>query len=158
MTDSHKGGTEAVSEHEDHDSDDNPLTRFGAWRESVRQRPHAYRLYRIGVGVLGGAIVIGGLILIPFPGPGWVIVFIGLAVLATEFTWAQRLERFARAQVKKWTDWVSDQSWPVRILIGLLTFASVVVVLYAVFLVIGVPGWVPDSWLDPIPDWLPKLD
>ena len=32
-----------------------------------------------------------GSILVPLPGPGWLIVFAGLAILATEYVWAQRL-------------------------------------------------------------------
>ena len=32
-----------------------------------------------------------GILAIPYPGPGWAIVFLGLAILATEFEWAHRL-------------------------------------------------------------------
>ncbi|HSX28294.1 MAG TPA: TIGR02611 family protein [Candidatus Saccharimonadales bacterium] len=41
---------------------------------------------------VGGLIVIVGIILIPLPGPGWAIVFVGLAILATEFELAMRLK------------------------------------------------------------------
>jgi uncharacterized protein (TIGR02611 family) len=34
--------------------------------------------------------------LIPYPGPGWLVVFAGLALLATEFERAQRVLTFAR--------------------------------------------------------------
>ena len=37
------------------------------------------------------AILIGGLALVPLPGPGWAIVFIGLGMLALEFKWAENL-------------------------------------------------------------------
>lgn len=122
-----------------------------AWRESIRARPAAYRIYRAAVGVIGGLIVVGGLALIPLPGPGWVIVFVGLALLATEFEWAARLEKFARDKVKAWTRWLGRQSIWVRILVGLLTFAFVAGVLYGVFVVTGVPGWIPESWVPPLP-------
>lgn len=125
-----------------------------ARRESIRRRPGAYRIYRIIIGLIGGAIVVGGLVLVPLPGPGWVIVFVGLAVLATEFVWAARLERFARDQVKAWTQWLGRQSILVRILVTVLTFAFVTGVVYAMFAIIGVPAWVPKTW---IPD-LPGLD
>jgi uncharacterized protein (TIGR02611 family) len=36
-------------------------------------------------------IVIAGIVLLPLPGPGWAIIFLGLAVLATEYAWAHRL-------------------------------------------------------------------
>jgi uncharacterized protein (TIGR02611 family) len=125
-----------------------------ARRESIRRRPRAYRIYRVVVGLVGGAIVIGGLALVPLPGPGWLIVFLGLALLATEFEWAARVEKFARDRVRAWTRWLGEQSIMVRILVGVLTFAFVAGVLYGLFAIIGVPTWIPDSW---VPD-LPGLD
>ncbi len=48
----------------------------------------------------GWAIVIAGIILIPLPGPGWLVVGIGLLVLGREVRWARgalvRVERFMR--------------------------------------------------------------
>ena len=46
---------------------------------------------RILVTVIGVLVLVIGIILIPLPGPGWAIVFGGLAILATEYIWAQRL-------------------------------------------------------------------
>jgi uncharacterized protein (TIGR02611 family) len=137
--------------------DDNPVDprgwgrRFQAWRESIRARPRTYRIYRLVVGIVGFAIVAGGLALVPLPGPGWVIVFLGLALLATEFEWAARVEQFARDQVKAWTRWLGDQPLVVRVLIGLLTFAFVVAAVYGLFVLTGVPGWIPDSWVPALP-------
>ena len=51
---------------------------------------------RIAVTVVGFAVVLIGIILIPLPGPGWAIVFGGLAILATEYVWAQRLLNYAK--------------------------------------------------------------
>jgi uncharacterized protein (TIGR02611 family) len=99
--------------------------------------------YRVAVGLLGGAIVVLGIVLIPLPGPGWLIVFAGLAVLATEFVWAERLLRFSRRKVQGWTTWVTEQSVMVRGLIGL---AGLVAVAGAVWLydeTVGLPSWVP---------------
>jgi uncharacterized protein (TIGR02611 family) len=104
----------------------------------------------LAVGLIGGAIVVGGLILVPLPGPGWVIVFVGLAVLATEFTWAARLEQFARKQVSAWTQWLLTQPIYIRALVGLGTFLLVVGFFYLTFLVIGVPTVFPAEW---IPEW-----
>ncbi len=102
------------------------------------------------MGLIGGAIVVGGLALVPLPGPGWVIVFVGLAVLATEFTWAARLEQFARKQVSAWTKWLLAQPIYIRALVGLATFLLVVGFFWIVFLIIGVPGWIPENW---VPSW-----
>lgn len=99
--------------------------------------------YRIIIGLVGVAIVAGGLALIPLPGPGWLIVFAGLAVLATEFAWAGRLLDFARAKVRAWTDWATHQSLAVRLLVGLTGLALVAGLVWAFVVTQGVPGWVP---------------
>jgi uncharacterized protein (TIGR02611 family) len=95
--------------------------------------------------------VLGGLALVPLPGPGWVIVFLGLAVLATEFTWAARVEKFARDRVTAWTRWLGRQPILVRIVVGLLTLVFVGAVFYGLFAFAGVPGWIPDAWIPDLP-------
>ena len=100
-------------------------------------------VYRITIGVVGSAIVVGGLVLIPLPGPGWLIVFAGLALLATEFAWAGRLLDYARAKVRKWTDWVTHQSLFVRAAIGLGSLALIAGAVWAYVATQGVPTWLP---------------
>lgn len=51
---------------------------------------------RIVVFVVGFALVALGIVLLPLPGPGWAVIFAGLAVLSTEFTWAERLLHWAK--------------------------------------------------------------
>lgn len=45
---------------------------------------------RIAVAVIGAVLVVAGLAMLVLPGPGIVVVLAGLAVLATEFVWAER--------------------------------------------------------------------
>ena len=66
------------------------------------------------MGVVGALIVALGIVAIPLPGPGWLIVIAGLFVLATEFLWAERLLEFTKKHLKRWTDWVADQPVWVR--------------------------------------------
>jgi uncharacterized protein (TIGR02611 family) len=99
--------------------------------------------YRIAVGLLGATVVVIGFILIPLPGPGWLIVFAGLAILATEFVWAERLLNFARAKVHGWTQWVTRQSLLVRGLIGLTGLLAIAGAVWAYDVVVGLPSWVP---------------
>jgi uncharacterized protein (TIGR02611 family) len=53
------------------------------------------------VAVVGLALVVAGIILMPLPGPGLLVVIAGLAVLATEFAWARRLLDYARERAKR---------------------------------------------------------
>lgn len=67
---------------------------------------------RIAVTIAGFTVLIVGIVLIPLPGPGWLIVFGGLAILATEYVWARRLLNYAKAKVGQAKDVVlrKDQS------------------------------------------------
>jgi uncharacterized protein (TIGR02611 family) len=105
-------------------------------REQLRAIRHRIRATRTGrltlklvIAIIGGLIVAAGIILIPFPGPGWLIVLGGLAVWAVEFQWAQRLLHFTRTQLERWWHWLGRQHILVRILAGLvgLVFVGTVV-------------------------------
>lgn len=41
--------------------------------------------------VIGFTLLAIGVVLLVTPGPGWLVIFSGLAVLAAEFLWARRL-------------------------------------------------------------------
>lgn len=46
---------------------------------------------RIGVTIAGGAVLIAGLLGLFLPVlPGWLLIFVGLAILGTEYAWARR--------------------------------------------------------------------
>jgi uncharacterized protein (TIGR02611 family) len=76
---------------------------------------------------------------VPFPGPGWLVVFVGLGILATEFAWAERLLRFARAKLRAWTTWLRDRSPAIRGLLGAATIALVAVIAWGYVAWQGVP-------------------
>ncbi|ADG87943.1 hypothetical protein Tbis_1222 [Thermobispora bispora DSM 43833] len=107
------------------------LHRVRVWRDRIRARRTGRMTLRIAIGLLGGIMVIGGLIMVPFPGPGWLVVFAGLAVLATEFAWASRLLAFAKARVMAATDWLQRQNWFVRIVASLLTLTCAGAIVWA---------------------------
>lgn len=85
---------------------DRPIRRMlRAVRRAIGRRPWMLRAYRIGVGLLGGTIAVGGLALVPLPGPGWLIVFLGLAILGTEFAWAKHIARWLKRQLDRFWAW-----------------------------------------------------
>ena len=55
------------------------------------------RIKRIIVAVLGGTVLALGVALIVLPGPAFLVIPAGLAILAVEFAWARRWLRSARA-------------------------------------------------------------
>ena len=119
------------------------------WRRRLASRRSVNHSYRLGVGIVGGLIVALGIVTIPLPGPGWLTVIAGLFVLATEFTWAERLLEFTKKHVKRWTDWVTNQPVWVRVLIAVATAAFVYGVVVVTLHLTGVPDWVP-GW---VPLW-----
>jgi len=98
--------------------------------EAIRAHPTGRVALKVGIGLIGALVVAIGLVLIPLPGPGWLIVVTGLAIWAIEFVWARHLLRFTRDRLRSWTAWVGRQSPAVRILIGAtgLVFVAVVAV------------------------------
>jgi uncharacterized protein (TIGR02611 family) len=57
------------------------------------------RITRIGIGL---ALVLLGLILLVLPGPGILTIAGGLAVLAPEFEWAQRLLDWMKTRYRQY--------------------------------------------------------
>jgi len=60
---------------------------------------------RIGVTIAGVVVLLVGLagLLLPVL-PGWVLIFVGLGILATEYVWAQRLLRLAKEKANNAKD------------------------------------------------------
>ena len=57
----------------------------------------AYRLVRrIVIAVVGGTVLLIGIVLLVTPGPAFVVIPAGLAILALEFAWARRWLTTAR--------------------------------------------------------------
>jgi len=59
---------------------------------------------RIAITVIGVVVLVAGLALLVLPGPGWLLIFVGLSILGTEYVWAQRMLRVAKEQANKAKD------------------------------------------------------
>lgn len=99
--------------------------RWARWRDRLRERRGLDLGYRISVGVVGLLVLAVGIVAIPYPGPGWAIVFVGLAILATEFEWAKKLLGYARVRYDAAMAWFKRQGLWVQVLGAVFTAAIV---------------------------------
>jgi uncharacterized protein (TIGR02611 family) len=64
-------------------------------RERLAERREAHsrrgRFYRIGFAIAGATVTLVGVAMLVTPGPAFVVIPVGLAMLALEFAWAERL-------------------------------------------------------------------
>lgn len=79
------------------------LGPIGRFRARVRAIPGGRLAWRLVVTVVGAVILAVGIVLLPLPGPGWLIIFAGIGVWSTEYAWAARLLRWTRDQVARYS-------------------------------------------------------
>jgi len=64
---------------------------------TLRRKPITYRwARRIAVAVVGGTVLVIGVALLVLPGPAFVVIPLGLAILGAEFAWARHWLRKVR--------------------------------------------------------------
>lgn len=85
---------------------------------------------KISIGILGGLVLLLGIILVPYPGPGWLTVFAGLGILSTEFEWAKRVLSYAKSRYNLWQQWVSKQGVAVKVALWVATAIVVIVTIW----------------------------
>lgn len=111
--------------------------RWARWRDRLRGRRTVDLTYRIVVGIVGTAVLAVGIVTIPYPGPGWAIVFLGLGILATEFEFAQRALRWVRHRYDLVMAWFGRQGLWVKVAGVVFTCAVVVLTMW----ILGPLGW-----------------
>jgi uncharacterized protein (TIGR02611 family) len=133
--------------------------------ESEGGRPHVFRrlhtylhrhpvtalVTKIVVTIVGTLVILVGIVLSGpgVPGPGFVVIVFGLAILSTEFEWAERLLNRARAWLERMRDKARDMDPAVRRRRILLTLLAVVVVAGgagAYLWYYDWPGYAVDGW------------
>ena len=101
----------------------------GSFRDRVRRRPVAGRLWRAGVFVAGLLCIAAGGALVVLPGPLTIPpIVLGLWIWSTEFEWAHKL--FARGKEKGQEAWAQARRHPVSstvVTVGGLVLAAAVV-------------------------------
>ncbi|SRR6266508_6631225 len=114
--------------------------RRGRMIERVRDRKHHHkqrgRTYRIAFGIAGFTVLLAGVVLsLPFvPGPGLLLIAIGLGMLALEFAWAERLLERVLDQLEQAGERAARASRTQRVAAGAVIAASAGALLAVAFL------------------------
>jgi uncharacterized protein (TIGR02611 family) len=101
-------------------------------RETHRERSRIVRGLYVVVGL---TILLGGLIMLVTPGPAFVLIPIGLAVLSLEFTWAERLLDRSLEQAEKAKQKAAETTTTQRVLTGVA--AALALAAFVAWAVVG---------------------
>ena len=101
------------------------VQRLEAQRETFQERSRIVRYLFV---IAGFTLVLGGIAMLVLPGPAFVVIPVGLAILSLQFTWAQSaldrsLEEAAKAQQK-----AAETSTTQRVLTGVAVALAVAAV------------------------------
>lgn len=145
------------------DADRNPPERL---RGRLHQRLHAHPVLALTtkavVTVVGGLVLLAGVVMIFTPGQGILAIVLGLAILSTEYAWAERWLRKAKeraAAARRRAEQLDPRVRRRRLLLaGLVVLLAVgAVVAYLVAFdwpSIAVEGW---NWVQSLAGWVPDL-
>lgn len=117
---------------------------------------------KLVVAVAGTVVVLAGVVMLVTPGPAFVMIPLGLAILSTEFEWAKRWLDKAREQARKAKERAEAMDPRVRRRRMLLTGLTVAVVIAAAAAYVTAFDWpapAVDSWdwVQDIAGWVPDL-
>ena len=102
------------------------IERLDAQRATHRDR---HPLFRLAFGIAGALVTLAGVVMLVTPGPAFVLIPIGLAMLSMEFVWAERLLGKSLAQAAIAQEKAAQTTRAQRILAaiaGLLAIAALV--------------------------------
>ncbi|MFT3663389.1 MAG: TIGR02611 family protein [Gordonia sp. (in: high G+C Gram-positive bacteria)] len=123
-----------------------PFTRLAHRYQYVRHN-HRYgivlRYVTIVVGVLVTAV---GIVTIPYPGPGWAVVFVGLLILSQELEWAARLRHWIMEKLNRLYSDHIDGNRLAQAGLGIATCAIVLLTLWLTGALSLAGGWVGLDW------------
>jgi uncharacterized protein (TIGR02611 family) len=105
-------------------------------RSRVYNRPGGAKAWRVGIAVGGLLVIIVGIVLLAVPGPGWLVIFAGLGIWATEFAWAKSLLSFVRRNVDAWTAWLRRQPRWLTVVIGAFGLVLVAAVAWSAWILL----------------------
>jgi uncharacterized protein (TIGR02611 family) len=91
-------------------------------REETVAEARAHVAVRLARMTLGFAVTVVGIVLLPLPGPGWLVIAAGLVILAQDFVWAERTLAIVRRRIPQDADGkIAPRTWAI---IGLSSTAT----------------------------------
>ncbi|HSE72813.1 MAG TPA: PGPGW domain-containing protein [Nocardioidaceae bacterium] len=136
--------------------------RRGRLHQRLHANPALSLTTKIVVTTLGVLVMGAGLVMMVTPGPGIVGIVLGLAILATEWAWAERWLGKARQKAHEARLKAEAMDPKVRRRRMLLTGLVVVLVVGAVAVYVAVYDW-PSlaidgwNWVQSLAGWMPEL-
>ncbi len=112
------------------------VRKLEAQRATIKEKPRAVRWLLVAAGF---TLLLAGAVMLVLPGPAFVVIPIGLALLSLEFCWAGRLLDRSLVEADKARRKAADTTWTQR----LLTAGAVVLGIAAVIGVWSYFGDVP---------------
>jgi len=92
--------------------------------------------------VVGMTVLLAGVAMLALPGPGMVVIIVGLVILATEFAWAERLLDIAVEKLAAANSRAQESRHGKQMLaasgIGLMVAGVFVIVIWSQFVVVGI--------------------
>ena len=101
------------------------VTKLRAQREQHRDRS---RIVRVLFVIVGFTLLLAGIAMLVAPGPAFVVIPIGLAILSLEFRWAENMLEKSLEQADKAAQKASETTRAQRILAGVATALAVAAV------------------------------
>jgi uncharacterized protein (TIGR02611 family) len=142
-----------------------PLTQ-DRQRGRLHSRLHAHPLLalttKVVVGLVGGLVTLVGVVMLVTPGPAFVLIPLGLAILATEFAFARRWLRWARTkaeEAKRRSDAMDPAVRRRRLLLAGVLVLLVVGLVTAYVATYDWPGFAVEGWdwVQSLVGWVPDL-
>ena len=117
---------------------------------------------KLAITTVGSLVVVAGLVMMVTPGPGIVGIILGLAILSTEYEWADRWLSRARQkahEARLRAEAMDPRERRRRLLLTGLVFLALTAAILGYVLVFDWPrfaveGW---NWLQGLAGWVPEL-
>lgn len=144
------------------DEEERPARHRGRLHRRLHANPALSLTTKLLVTTLGTLVLVGGLVMMVTPGPGIVGIVLGLAILATEYAWAERWltkarERAHQARLK--AEAMDPKVRRRRLLLGGLFLLAVTGAVAFYVVAFDWPRFAIDSWnwLQEVAGWVPDL-